>query len=152
MNGRHTILVTGATGTTGRPLVDLLVGEGAEVRDVTRTPRAAGLPAHVEVVEGDPVRPETIAPFLAGATAVFLHSRATGLAAGERSIRSPTAPRTTEREEPRRPRRPRSVPVSMRTAVPCPGYGELSRRRHRHYERWPLDLPPARIVRPDFAP
>jgi uncharacterized protein YbjT (DUF2867 family) len=93
MNGRHAILVTGATGTTGRPLVDLLVGEGAEVRDVTRTPRAAGLPAHVEVVEGDPVRPETIAPSLAGATAVFFHPPATGLAAGGRSIRLPTAPR-----------------------------------------------------------
>ena len=37
------ILVTGATGTIGRPLIDLLVGEGAEVRAVTRNPLAAGL-------------------------------------------------------------------------------------------------------------
>src|SRR6266699_2935883 len=52
------ILVTGATGTTGRP-------------------------ADVEVVEGDPARPDTIAPYLEGVTALFLHPRAVGLAAGE---------------------------------------------------------------------
>jgi uncharacterized protein YbjT (DUF2867 family) len=79
----HMILVTGATGTIGRPLVELLVGEGAEVRAVTRNPRAAGPPAHVEVVEGDPSRPDTIAPFLEGVTALFLHPRAVGNAAGE---------------------------------------------------------------------
>jgi uncharacterized protein YbjT (DUF2867 family) len=33
------ILVTGATCTIGRPLVDLLVGQGAEVRAVTRNPQ-----------------------------------------------------------------------------------------------------------------
>jgi hypothetical protein len=58
----HRILVTGATGTIGRPLIDLLVGEGTKVRAVTRDPLAAGLPADVEVVEGDPSRPDTIAP------------------------------------------------------------------------------------------
>jgi uncharacterized protein YbjT (DUF2867 family) len=83
MNGSHTILVTGATGTIGRPLVDLLVGEGATVRAVTRNPQAAGLPAHVEVVEGDPSRPATIAPFLEGVTGLFLHPRAAGEAAAE---------------------------------------------------------------------
>jgi uncharacterized protein YbjT (DUF2867 family) len=83
MNGSHTVLVTGATGTIGRPLVDLLVGEGATVRAVTRNPLAAGLPAHVEVVAGDPARPATIAPSLAGVTALFLHPRAAGDAAGE---------------------------------------------------------------------
>ena len=62
MHGNHTILITGATGTIGRPLVDLLVGEGATVRAVTRNPLAAGLPAHVEVVAGDPGRPATLAP------------------------------------------------------------------------------------------
>ena len=72
------LFVTGATGTIGRPLVDLLVGEGAEVRAVTRNPRAAGLPADVEVVEGDPSRPETIAAFLEGVTGLFLHPRAVG--------------------------------------------------------------------------
>ena len=64
MHTTHTMLITGATGTIRRPLVDLLVGEGATVRAVTRNPLAAGLPAHVEVVAGDPGRPATIAPFL----------------------------------------------------------------------------------------
>ncbi len=77
------ILVTGATGTIGRPLVNLLASEGVKVRAVTRHPQAAGLPAGVEVVQGDPARPGTIAPFLDGVTALFLHPRAVGLAAGE---------------------------------------------------------------------
>lgn len=63
------LLVTGATGTIGRPLIDLLTIEGAEVRAITRNPLAAGLPAGVEVVEGDPSRPDTIAPSLEGVTA-----------------------------------------------------------------------------------
>jgi uncharacterized protein YbjT (DUF2867 family) len=77
------ILVTGATGTIGRPLIDLLAAEGARVRAVTRDPHAAGLPAGVEVVEGDPSRPGTIAPLLQGVTALFVHPRAVGDAAAE---------------------------------------------------------------------
>jgi uncharacterized protein YbjT (DUF2867 family) len=77
------ILITGATGTIGRPLVDLLVGENAEVRAVTRDPQSADLPAGVEVVAGDPSRPDTIAPLLEGVTSVFLHPRAAGEAAGD---------------------------------------------------------------------
>ena len=50
---------------------------------ITRTPQAAGLPASVRVAEGDPSKPETIAPALAGATALFLHPRAVGDAAGD---------------------------------------------------------------------
>jgi len=77
------LLVTGATGTIGRPLIDILVNQGAKVRAVTHNPQAAGLPAGVEVVEGDLSRPVTIAPLLDGVTALFLHPRAVGLAAGE---------------------------------------------------------------------
>jgi uncharacterized protein YbjT (DUF2867 family) len=77
------LLVTGATGTIGRPLIDALVNQGVKVRAVTRDPQAAALPAGVEVVFGDPARPETIAPSLEGVTALFLHPRAVGLAAGE---------------------------------------------------------------------
>lgn len=77
------ILVTGATGTIGRPLVDLLVGESAKVRAVTRDPQIAGLPAGVEVVAGDPSRPDTIAALLEGVTSVFLHPRAAGEVAGD---------------------------------------------------------------------
>jgi uncharacterized protein YbjT (DUF2867 family) len=75
------ILITGATGLIGRPLVDILAGEGVAVRAVTRNPRATTLP--VEVVGGDPTKPETIASALAGATALFLHPRAVGDAAAE---------------------------------------------------------------------
>ena len=81
--GSRLILVTGATGNVGRPLIDVVVGEGTEVRAVTRNPQVAGLPTDVEVVEGDPSRPGTIAPFLEGVTALFLHPRAVGLATGE---------------------------------------------------------------------
>ncbi|MFI7068533.1 NAD(P)H-binding protein [Kribbella sp. NPDC050124] len=77
------ILVSGATGTVGRPLVDLLLTEGADVRALTRNRSSAGLPDGVEVVEGDPSRPETVADSLDGVTALFLHPRAVGDAAFE---------------------------------------------------------------------
>ena len=76
-------LVTGATGTVGRPLIDALVNQGAKVRAVTHDSQAANLPTGVEVVEGDLSRPDTVAPFLDGVSALFLHPRAVGLAAGE---------------------------------------------------------------------
>ncbi|MBN3453454.1 NmrA family NAD(P)-binding protein [Mycobacterium sp. DSM 3803] len=67
----NTILVTGATGNVGRPLVTELVRAGARVRAVTRTPETAGFPPGVE-----PVR--SAADGVAGASAVFLNSRALG--------------------------------------------------------------------------
>ncbi|HWT49627.1 MAG TPA: NAD(P)H-binding protein [Mycobacterium sp.] len=66
-----TIVVTGATGNVGRPLVGELVAAGARVRAVTRTPQTAGFPAGVEAVGSAP-------DALAGASAVFLNSRALG--------------------------------------------------------------------------
>ena len=77
------ILVTGATGNIGCPLVDLLHIEGADLRAITRNPQAADLPDHVEVVEGNPSRPDTIAPSLRGVTGLFLNPRAVGKAVGE---------------------------------------------------------------------
>ena len=74
------ILVTGATGNVGRLLIDRLGFEGAEVRAITRNPQAAGLPAAVEVVEGDPSRPGTIAPALRGVTGLFVNARSVGTA------------------------------------------------------------------------
>jgi uncharacterized protein YbjT (DUF2867 family) len=66
-----TIVVTGATGNVGRPLVAELVTAGARVRAVTRTPKTAGFPSGVEVVG-------SAADALPGASAVFLNSRALG--------------------------------------------------------------------------
>ncbi len=66
-----TIVVTGATGNVGRPLVAELLAAGARVRAITRTPDDAGFPAEVEVVE-------SAADALPGASAVFLNSRALG--------------------------------------------------------------------------
>jgi uncharacterized protein YbjT (DUF2867 family) len=77
------IMVTGATGTIGRSLVDLLAGEGAQVRAVTRRPQAAGLPAGVQVVTGDLARPGAAASLLDGVRSLFLNPRAAGGAAGD---------------------------------------------------------------------
>lgn len=66
-----TIVITGATGNVGRPLVEQLVNAGAHVRAVTRRPGAAGLPPGVEEVSD-------AADALADASAVFLNSRALG--------------------------------------------------------------------------
>jgi uncharacterized protein YbjT (DUF2867 family) len=62
------ILITGATGNVGRPLVEALVQRGAKVRAVTRS-SSPGLPADVEI---DP------AGSLDGVTSLFLNSRALG--------------------------------------------------------------------------
>jgi uncharacterized protein YbjT (DUF2867 family) len=65
------IVVTGATGNVGRPLVAELIAAGAEVRAVSRRPDSAALPAEVKVVD-------TAAAAIPGASAVFLNSRALG--------------------------------------------------------------------------
>jgi uncharacterized protein YbjT (DUF2867 family) len=69
------ILVTGATGTVGRSLVQQLVDAGHDVRAVTRDPRsaaAARLPRNVEVVHGDFAKPETLVPALRGVERMHL--------------------------------------------------------------------------------
>lgn len=72
------ILVTGATGNVGRPLVDALLAAGQAVRAVTRDPAKAALPAGAEVVQADPSDPDTLAAALSGVTAVFLNPIALG--------------------------------------------------------------------------
>jgi uncharacterized protein YbjT (DUF2867 family) len=77
------ILVTGATGTVGRVVVNLLLEDGERVAGVTRNPAAAQLPSGVRVVSGDPSRPQTLAAALSGVRAIFLVPRAVGGATGE---------------------------------------------------------------------
>ncbi|WP_433323522.1 NmrA family NAD(P)-binding protein [Spirillospora sp. CA-294931] len=67
-----TILVTGATGTVGRHVVQALIEAGAPVRALTRDPAKADLPDGVEVVAGDLTDPSGLAPAFAGVTAVHL--------------------------------------------------------------------------------
>jgi uncharacterized protein YbjT (DUF2867 family) len=62
------ILITGATGNVGRPLVEALVQQGADVRAVTRNP-SPDLPEGVDI---DPTSS------LDGVTSLFLNSRALG--------------------------------------------------------------------------
>ncbi|MBF6338214.1 NAD(P)H-binding protein [Nocardia abscessus] len=64
-------LVTGATGTVGRPLVRALAATGKPVRAVSRQP-ATGLPDSVEVVP-----PEAVEVAMAGVESLFVHPRAT---------------------------------------------------------------------------
>jgi uncharacterized protein YbjT (DUF2867 family) len=66
-----TIVVTGATGNVGRPLVAELAAAGARVRAITRAPKAADFPTGVEVFG-------SVLEALPGASAVFLNSRALG--------------------------------------------------------------------------
>lgn len=70
------ILVTGATGTVGRPLIEHLLDHGEEVRAVTRDARAAHLPSPVDVVEGDLSRSETLKRAFDGVGAIFVNPRA----------------------------------------------------------------------------
>ncbi|MGH8880550.1 MAG: SDR family oxidoreductase, partial [Stackebrandtia sp.] len=77
------ILVTGATGNVGRPLVAALLSQGARVRAVTRDAASAGLPEGVEVVEAECGRPDTVAEHLDGVSSVLINSAAIGDAVGE---------------------------------------------------------------------
>ncbi|MGW4244296.1 NAD(P)H-binding protein [Nocardia sp. NPDC004722] len=65
-------LVTGATGTVGRAVVDQLLAAGHPVRAVTRRPEAADLPAGVEVVRADLGDPGSLPAAVSGVRAVFL--------------------------------------------------------------------------------
>lgn len=92
------ILVTGATGTVGREVVQQLVRAGQPVRALTREPdRDHAFPESVEVFGGDLGRPDTLGPALDGVASVFLltgggpetplHDANLGLAALEAGVR-----------------------------------------------------------------
>ncbi|MFH9727684.1 SDR family oxidoreductase [Streptomyces sp. NPDC017254] len=65
------IVVTGATGNVGRPLVELLAAAGERVTAVSRRP-AAGLPAGVTHRQGDLADVDGLKGLFEGAEAVYL--------------------------------------------------------------------------------
>ncbi|MFJ2437920.1 SDR family oxidoreductase [Streptomyces anulatus] len=65
-------VVTGATGTLGRHVVDGLLSSGRPVRAVSRRPRQSGLPSAVEVVAGDLHEPSTLGAAFETARALVL--------------------------------------------------------------------------------
>jgi uncharacterized protein YbjT (DUF2867 family) len=78
-----TILVTGATGNVGRPLVAGLLADGARVRALTRDLAAAGFPPGVAVADGDYAASGTLAEAVRCADAVFVNIGALREHAGE---------------------------------------------------------------------
>jgi uncharacterized protein YbjT (DUF2867 family) len=74
------ILVTGATGHVGKPLISLLHSKGYPVRALVRErARAADVPNDIEVVVGDLAHPQTLPAALAGVERVFLMDPSQGL-------------------------------------------------------------------------
>lgn len=67
-----TVLVTGATGKTGRHVVANLLAAGEEVRALTRSPDRALLPSDVTVIPGDLTVPESLMRALEGVDSMFL--------------------------------------------------------------------------------
>jgi uncharacterized protein YbjT (DUF2867 family) len=67
-----TILVTGATGTVGRHLVQQLVEMSHPVRALTRNPAKAKFPSSVEVMGGDLTHPSTLQAALRGVDGLHL--------------------------------------------------------------------------------
>jgi uncharacterized protein YbjT (DUF2867 family) len=73
------IVITGATGNVGKPLVQALTEAGEQVTAVSRTGTA---PAGVRAHQSDLTDPESLVPALDGAKAVFLLTAADFLANG----------------------------------------------------------------------
>ncbi|EIZ86896.1 NmrA family protein [Methylobacterium sp. GXF4] len=67
-----TILVTGATGTIGRHVVDNLAKRGADVRALVRDPAKAGLPAGVALAQGDLLDVDALRGAFQGVSTLFL--------------------------------------------------------------------------------
>jgi uncharacterized protein YbjT (DUF2867 family) len=67
-----TILVTGATGSVGRQVVDQLVKRGADIRALVRDLAKADLPAAVTVARGDLLDVDSLRVALSGVSTLFL--------------------------------------------------------------------------------
>jgi uncharacterized protein YbjT (DUF2867 family) len=91
-SGRDIVLVTGATGQVGRPLVEQLNHNGSRARALSRRPERAGLPDGVEVFQGDLTDSASLELALTGVDALFLwpaedHGAAALEAAGRAGVR-----------------------------------------------------------------
>lgn len=67
-----TILVTGATGTVGRQVVQHLLQRGAAVRALVRNPTNANLPADVDLHRGDQLDVDALRTAFDGVSTLFL--------------------------------------------------------------------------------
>ncbi|WP_437758422.1 NmrA/HSCARG family protein [Sorangium sp. So ce1389] len=67
-----TILVTGATGTVGRQVVEQLAKRGADVRALVRDPAKASFPAGVAVAQGDLLDVDSLRSAFSGVSTLFL--------------------------------------------------------------------------------
>jgi uncharacterized protein YbjT (DUF2867 family) len=67
-----TILITGSTGTIGTQVLAFLVGNGAEIRALTRTPEKAQFPTGVTAVQGDLSDIDSVRAALGGVSTLFL--------------------------------------------------------------------------------
>ncbi|TDR37009.1 uncharacterized protein YbjT (DUF2867 family) [Tahibacter aquaticus] len=67
-----TILVTGATGTVGRQVVEHLSTRGADVRALVRDPAKASFPSGVSVVQGDLLDVDALRKAFDGVSTLFL--------------------------------------------------------------------------------
>jgi uncharacterized protein YbjT (DUF2867 family) len=67
-----TILVTGATGTVGRQVVDQLVQRGTDVRALVRDPAKADFPDGVAIVQGDLLDVDSLRSAFDGISTLFL--------------------------------------------------------------------------------
>jgi uncharacterized protein YbjT (DUF2867 family) len=67
------IIVTGATGNVGRPLLQALAATGEKVTAVSRRIAGAAVPAGVMTVAADLTDPHGLRPVFEGADALFLH-------------------------------------------------------------------------------
>jgi uncharacterized protein YbjT (DUF2867 family) len=80
------IVVTGATGNVGRPLVQAMAEAGERVTAVSRGMTPVHLPEGTRHVRADLAAPESLRPALDGAEALFLHDGGAGHGADSAGI------------------------------------------------------------------
>ncbi|TDU87918.1 uncharacterized protein YbjT (DUF2867 family) [Kribbella voronezhensis] len=81
-----TILITGASGAIGRPLVLALAQRRVRLRAVGRSIQSRDFPSKVDYVNTDLAEPERLVPELEKADTLFVHPRAVGASAADLMI------------------------------------------------------------------